>query len=80
MSREVPTGASRVQLPLKSGLRFSMKALIASIRSFDIRNDEFHCATYSSPSSTVRPSLAAKTFLTPETVSGELAAISSASS
>ena len=33
------------QLPLKSGSRFSMKALIASIRSFDIRNDEFHCAT-----------------------------------
>ncbi len=42
---EVPRGASCSQLPLKSGSRCSMKALIASIRSFDIRNDEFHCAT-----------------------------------
>ena len=32
------------QVPVKSGSRLSMKALIASMRSLEMRNDEFHCA------------------------------------
>jgi hypothetical protein len=34
----------RRQVPVKSGSRFSMKAFMASMRSSEMRNEEFHCA------------------------------------
>ena len=52
---------------------------MASRRSLLCRYIVFHRATKSSPSATVRPSLAAMTALVPRTASGELAAMSPAS-
>ena len=59
-----------------SGGRRSMKAVMASTRSSEASIPAFQVATYSSPSATVRPSLAASTDLVPCTAMGELAAIS----